>query len=477
MIGRAFFAIAIMASLLCDVTHAQYQVRVPHDNIKIAAGARFELSRSDINFEDVAAGSTDAVQSITLTNNGQAAGDVIIGAASEPFTVTHTCPLSLNARTSCSVSVAFAPMSAQTYSSTIKIAGVDVLLTGRGTTREIVDVVVSNVATYVRASDGSWYAAGSNMYGELGLGDTENRSRFTKLPFQASRIEAGLGIGRMFAQMPDGSWMGVGRNDNGQLGLGSNVNQPTLTYVSALDNATEIVFGTNHTFARYSNGSWKATGTNQHGQLGMASGVANRLTFTDVPNLIEVSAGGNHTLAKMTNGWQATGQNNSGQLGLGNTTNRFGFVLLGATHRDAVQVAASGSYTIIRLADGSVWAAGQGASGQLGTGNTSNQLSFMQVATGALEMVSGGSRTFVRKADGSWWGTGVGPLGVGDTETRLSFTQIPALQGATKVLLGGSHIIAKMANGKWMGAGGNSNGQLGLGDTADRASFVELKIQ
>ena len=83
---------------------------------------------------------------------------------------------------------------------------------------------------------------------------------------------------------------------------------------------------------------------------------------------VSVSAGGNDTLAVMSDGtlW-AWGYNIFGELGDGTTTNRGAPVLIGA---DYVSVEAGSLHSFAFQADGTLWAWGYNAYGQLGDGTT-----------------------------------------------------------------------------------------------------------
>jgi hypothetical protein len=95
-----------------------------------------------------------------------------------------------------------------------------------------------------------------------------------------------------------------------------------------------------------------------------------------------VDAGGNFTVALKSNGtlW-AWGMNSVGQLGTGNTTQQNSPVQVGSD-ADWIVVKAGGSHVIALKANGTLWAWGNNGSGQLGDGTTTNRLSPIQVGTG-----------------------------------------------------------------------------------------------
>ena len=83
-----------------------------------------------------------------------------------------------------------------------------------------------------------------------------------------------------------------------------------------------------------------------------------------------------------------------------------------------VTAIAAGSYhSLFIKTDGSLWGMGRNDSGQLGTGDTNEQIAPIQIqGSGVTAMAAGGSCTFFVKIDGSLWGIGdnyYGQLGTG----------------------------------------------------------------
>ena len=69
--------------------------------------------------------------------------------------------------------------------------------------------------------------------------------------------------------------------------------------------------------------------------------------------------------------------------------------------------------------DGSLWATGYNAQGQLGDGSNTNRNTFKEVMTGVKAVTAGSYHTMVLKQDGSLWATGYnknGQLGDGEHE-------------------------------------------------------------
>ena len=84
------------------------------------------------------------------------------------------------------------------------------------------------------------------------------------------------------------------------------------------------------------------------------------------------------------------------------------------------------------------------------------------------EIVTGDWHTFALFGDGSvkcWGGNSSGQLGIGDTENRSTPMDFTALSGVVQVAAGSAHTCARLANGRLYCWGFNLYGQLGDGTT------------
>ena len=152
----------------------------------------------------------------------------------------------------------------------------------------------------------------------------------------------------------------------------------------------------------------------------------------------QVACGSHHTFILKNDGslWSC-GYNTNGQLGLGDDSNRHAFTQVTTNiNNDVKQIACGQVHTIIIKNDGSVWACGYNANGQLGLGDTTNKNTFTQVTTNINNDVKqiaacGEYYTFLLKNDGSAWACGLnakGQLGLGTSGTsnyKTTFTMIP----------------------------------------------------
>jgi alpha-tubulin suppressor-like RCC1 family protein len=436
---------------------------------------------SSIVLDTTPVGSNSANLVVKVVNSGTAnltfSGAPFAAAA--PFSVVTSNCSTVAPNGSCTVTLKFSPTAAQAYNGSYLSTTSNVTnptlpaLVGTGTMVNVAQIVtgVLSESTFVQRLDGSWTAAGWNNMGQLGLGDTANRTTFTVVPALNGATQVVHSYNHTFARFANGSWVAAGANARGQLGLGDITPRTTFTAVSALSGATQVAMHSSGTFAKLSNGSWAATG----GNVGLGgTDYTYFTTLTALSGASQLVVGGGHAFAKLSNGtWVATGYNGNGQLGLGNTTSFTSFTAVAALN-GATQVALGNSHTIAKLSNGSWAVTGYNYDGQLGLGDTVQRTSFITVPAlaGATQVVLGASSSFARMANGSWiaaGNNGNGQLGLGHYTDRALFETVPALDGATQVVAGRDHTFAKLSSTAWAGTGSNGQGQLGM---ATRNTFA-----
>ena len=320
------------------------------------------------------------------------------------------------------------------------------------------------------------FAWGDNATGELGLGDTTNRSSPIQVGALTDWNQVDLSYSHSLAVKSDGTLWAWGDNTYGQLGLGDTVSRSSPTQVGSLADWSSVAAGQYSSMAVKSDGTLWAWGDNAKGQLGFGDTVA-RSSPTQVGSLTDWSLGAigrYHSLVVKADGslW-AWGNNDKGQLGLGDLTSRSSPTQVGSLTNWSL-VAAGGYHSLAVKTDGSLWGWGNNGESELGLGDTSNRSSPTQI--GSLtdwSLVAGGQyHSLAVKTDGSLWGWGYNyhyQLGLGDTSSRSSPTQVGSLTDWSLVAGGSDHSIAARNDGTLWAWGYNADGQLGTGGTSNQS--------
>ncbi len=263
--------------------------------------------------------------------------------------------------------------------------------------------------TLLLKSDGSLWAMGDNDDGELGDGTQNQASRPEKVvATNVTAIAAGE-FHSLFLKSDSSLWA-MGNNDDGELGDGTYSEADSPEKIVAT-NVTAIAAGQWHSLFLKNDGSLWAMGWGEFGQLGDGSYNNNGVNTPEkivTTNVTAIAAGWNHSLFIMNDGslW-AMGNNAYGQLGDGHY-NSTGINKPEKVVASGVTAIAAGEYHSLFLkSDGSLWAMGNNADGQLGDGTWNDQVSPEKiVATNVTAIAAGPWHSLFLKSDGSLWGMG-----------------------------------------------------------------------
>ena len=421
-----------------------------------------------------------------------------------------------------------------------------------GEGRTAVAVSTGYEFTCALLDDGSVKCWGNNGSGALGLGDSEDRGDDVgEMGDALPTVDLGDGgtavsIAAYYehtcALLDDGSVKCWGDNGSGQLGLGDTYNRGQFNDGQSMQNvgivdlgsgrtATALSVGTNHACATLDNGSLKCWGRSGSGQLGLADTFSRgddpgemgdllpAVDLGSIDEIFSVSLGNRLSCAVVDTGFilgsrrvKCWGYNGSGALGLGDSENRgddageMGDALpmvdlgswesvLGLTFQNSPRVISSGYFHVCAIysGDGLVKCWGGNAWGQLGLGddefrgNNAGEMgnSLPPVDLGAGRTASAISAGFAHTCslldDGSvkcWGGNSKGQLGLGDTNDRglapdemgdlLPAVELGSGRTAVAISAGLRHSCAILDDGSVKCWGDNGRGQLGLGDEEPR---------
>ena len=267
----------------------------------------------------------------------------------------------------------------------------------------------------------------------------------------------------------DGSLWAMGRNVEGELGDGTynNTNRPEQIVANGV---TAIAAGGWQSLFLKSDGSLWAVGYDSYGQLGDGTyNNTNRPEQIVASGVMAISAGYDHSLFVKSDGslW-GMGENDYGQLGDGtyNNTNRPELIVASGV----TAIAAGGWHSLFVKSDGSLWAMGDNVVGELGDGTTDNgnyetNRPELIVGTGVTAIAAGGWHSLFVKSDGSLWTMGdnvVGELGDGTYNNTNRPAQIVA-SGITAISAGHDHSLFVKSDGSLWAMGRNVEGELGDG--------------
>jgi len=344
-----------------------------------------------------------------------------------------------------------------------------------GTNRTARNIVAGGYHTCAILDNGTVKCWGQNDFGQLGLGDVNNRGDaagemgdnlpIVDLGTNRTAKSLSAGIFHTCAILDNNTVKCWGRNGFGQLGLGGIAHRGNDANEMG-DNLPTVDLGTNRTARSISTGSYhtcalldnytvKCWGYNSNGQLGKGDTTTRGNTANDMgDNLTIIDLGTNRTARSITSGQyhscvildnvtiKCWGLNAEGELGLGDTTNRgdaanqmgdnLPVVSLG-TNRSARSIATGGFHNCVILDNGTSKCWGRNGSGQLGAGDIASR------GDGSNEM-----------------GDNLATLSLGTNRTARAITA------------GGGTTCALLDNGSLKCWGQNTDGQLGLGDALAR---------
>lgn len=340
---------------------------------------------------------------------------------------------------------------------------------------------------YVVDPDGSVWAWGANLYGQLCDGTTNHRFTPSRLPGLAAVAGVSAGGSHGLARKTDGSLLAWGLNSTdstgrggGQLGDGTQTNRSSPVVVLDGGGDTHVVAGAYHSLAVQGNGSLKAWGYNLQGQVGDGSTQSREtpVLISGASNVVGAAAGCLHSLALKGDATVlAWGFNSTGQLGDGSSTGRTTPVAVSGLGNVAA-LAAGCAHSVALKKDGTVWVWGFNLDGQLGVSTGAiMQRTPVQVPglAGISAIAAGNDHTLALGTDGRVWSWGKndkGQLGDGSTTSRAAPTVVNGLGTISEVAAGQNFSLVLAASGEVSGWGQNDYGQLGSG--SNQSSVVPV---
>ncbi|MCY1005959.1 hypothetical protein OV079_10345 [Nannocystis pusilla] len=376
--------------------------------------------------------------------------------------------------------------------------------------------------------DGRVKCWGSSFYGQLGLGDDENRGDapgemgdalpYVDLGADAVVVALAAQGYHTCAALESGAVKCWGRNIGGELGLGDSEDRGDdpdetgdalpVVDLGAGAHAVAVTAGSLHSCALLQDGRVKCWGQAVFGQLGQGNinplgdgpnELGDLLPFVDLGGPVAaLSAGHWHTCARLETGaLKCWGQGSEGQAGYGTSQNygsapnQMGAMLPAVDLGDfeLVAVVGGGIATCATLAGGALKCWGANEDGQLGLGDTvargdgpgemGDALPVVELGAEVVSVAANERHACAVLAGGAvkcWGANDRGQLGLGDTQARGDMPgemgdALPAVDlgdPAVSVSVGAEHACAVLQSGAVKCWGRNQSGQLGLGDDESR---------
>jgi len=308
-------------------------------------------------------------------------------------------------------------------------------------------------SAYIK-TDGTLWMWGNNSNGQLGQSNTTNVS--SPVQVGTSTNWAFISCSALYAVRAiktDGTLWCWGSNNLGQLGLGDTTNRSSPVQVGTLTNWSKAAGGNQFSLFIKTDGTIWSTGINTGGQLGLNDLAPNRSSPTQIgtgTNWASIGAVSASGYAITTGGTLWTwGTNTSGQLGLGDTTTRSSPVQVGSLTTWATVQRDGGSSSVAALrTDGTLWMWGSNSFGQLGQNNKTNASSPVQVGSATNWVYAQSAlHTLAVTTSGQLWGWGsntIGSLGIGTLTDVSSPVQVgSATNWAGAYAMGGASLAIR----------------------------------
>ena len=352
-------------------------------------------------------------------------------------------------------------------------------------------IAVGHYHSLAIKSDGTLWAWGYNIDGQLGIGNTTDKSIPTQVGTDTDWIAIDALGNNSMAQKSNNTLWSWGRNWSGQIGNGTYGTTNIVTTPTLLNNDTDwarfICNGLN-SFAIKNNGTLWGWGdnfnsSNNAGPLGTGDSTPHYTPFQigTASDWMDIDSSGNYVLALKTNhtmwGW---GSNMSGGLGIGTINSYYAVpTQTGNNTSDWAKLAVgTAAYTKIIKTDNTLWAMGNNNSGNIG-----NNTPILQVNTPLLvnnetnwKSVATSPHTIALKNDNTMWGWGENYFGQLGINNNTTFYTTPISIGAfttwASISIGVRHSMAISTDGSLYAWGLNLFGEVGDGTTIDRNTIT-----
>lgn len=338
------------------------------------------------------------------------------------------------------------------------------------------------------------YSWGLNSNGQLGLGDLSNKDKPSLINSDNMKYVYS-GYTFSFYITNDDKFYGFGSNGNYELGMENQTEYhiPTENKLLSNLNITSISSGKSHVLVMTNNSLIYGFGYNLNGELGLS----NNTMFIKTPVLIDffknknvtfICSGFSHNLILVESSeLYSYGLNTYGQLGHGDTISRNTPTRINFFNTKNITIVDCGgdSAFVYTSDDKKLWVFGYNG-GKFGLGDNGHRYSPVEntfFTSKPISKISMGNiysmvltKTNILYSFGK---NGFGQLGLGDVVNRVSPVQVSFFNDKTIIEIYSNYdfsyvMVTDQVNQKLYGFGYNTNGALGLGDTANKQTPTEI---
>ena len=317
--------------------------------------------------------------------------------------------------------------------------------------------VAGTYVSLARKTDNTLWTWGQNNFGQLGTNNTIERSSPIQVP-GTSWVDISTGGRNLtdsctmsLARKSDGTLWAWGNNLRGQLGLNDRVSRSSPVQIPGTS-WVEAFAGAGIAGARKSDNTLWVWGFNCLGQLGL-NDIISRSSPVQIPgtNWTQISTRSIYNMAarKSDGTLWVWGDSSNRALPFSDSISRSSPTQVPGT--SWVDVSFAGQPTrsvgLALKSDGTLWTWGANDCGQLGTNDGISRSSPIQIpgtswVTGVATQMYRGASAAARKSDGTLWMWGDGEkMGQGDIISRSSPVQVPG-NGWKSVSIGERHVLA-----------------------------------
>ena len=379
-------------------------------------------------------------------------------------------------------------------------------------------ITTSSTSNFVVSSNKIW-ATGENNFGELSLGNYDNRCNYTRVQFEGvvSKVVTGYGTTLLITTEPLNNFYicGAGDNDTNFLGI---VNTSIYNNVSVLNkHVLKVVTGEEMTLCITDDlrNNLYGCGHNYIGMLDQNSGFCHLSKFQSITKnilnkkIVDVACGENFFMVltdELVNNLYACGANSFGQLGINSSCSKSELQNVGLSecssllNKRIIKIACGRDFSFALTDDGHLFATGRNDDGQLGLDSTCDKDKFTHVMCDVVDISAGRRHALLltNELTNNLYSTGSnsdGQLGLNVDDCDLEYATTFRNVGLSTIIVDlvtirsalldkqvlniscgrySSFAVTSDSSNNLYSCGDNDVGQLGLDDTNNRIKFVNV---